>query len=280
MKFITGADGVYLAESDMAVNLTSLAPEIGHDVMAIISGHISLDDCTALAKQGEKVAIESITPALPVARPGKFICLGLNYLDHIKEGGNKVPDYPVLFMRGQTSLVASGQPMILPRASEQLDYEAELLVVIGKTGKHLTPETALDHVFGYGLFNDGSVRNFQYRTHQWTGGKNFDSTGAIGHIIVTADEIPDGGKGRSIQSRINGEVMQDSNTDLMMWSVANTLASISEFATLEAGDLIAMGTPPGVGHARTPPRFLKDGDHVEVEIEGIGILSNPVQAEN
>ena len=138
MQFTTGADGVYLAQGDMAVNLTSLSPEIGHDLTAIISGHISLDECAALAQKGEAVARAGITPALPVARPGKFICLGLNYLDHIKEGGNKVPDYPVLFMRGQTSLVASGQPMILPRASEQLDYEAELLVVIGKTGKHLT----------------------------------------------------------------------------------------------------------------------------------------------
>ena len=280
MKFLTAQDGVYLATETGAVNLTALDETVGYDLSAIISGAISFEKCQALANSGNPVSQNMLVPALPIANASKFICLGLNYLEHIKEGTNKVPEYPVLFMRGPNSLVASGGEMILPKASVQLDYEAELLVIIGKSGKHLTPETALDHVFGYGLFNDGSVRNFQYRTHQWTAGKNFDCTGAIGHIIVTPDELPVGATGLSIQSRINAEVMQDANTDLMMWSVANTLACISEFATLEPGDMLAMGTPSGVGKARTPPRYLKDGDVVEVEIEGIGLLSNPVKAES
>ena len=279
MKFLIAKDGVYLEIEGGAVNLTALNPDIGNDLSAIIAGNISLEACENLAKTGTVISKDSLIPALPVTNASKFICLGLNYLEHIKEGTNKVPEYPVLFMRGPNSLVASGADMLLPKASEQLDFEAELLVIIGKSGKHLTPQNALDHVFGYGLFNDGSVRNFQYRTHQWTAGKNFDCTGAVGHIIVTADALPDGGTGLSIQSRINGEVMQDANTDLMMWSVADTLACISEFATLEPGDMIAMGTPSGVGKARTPPRYLQHGDVVEVEIGQIGVLSNPVIAE-
>ena len=279
MKFLVGQDGVYIAGTDGAVNISHMDATVGPDLTAIIQGDISIDKCKQLSQSGAVVSETSIVPALPIASPSKFICLGLNYLDHIKEGTNKVPEYPVLFMRGPNSVVVSGGTMILPKASSELDYEAELLVIIGKRGKHLTAETALDHVFGYGLFNDGSVRNFQYRTHQWTAGKNFDCTGGVGHVIVTPDELPEGGKSLSIQSRINGEIMQDSNTDLMMWSVADTLASISEFATLEPGDMIAMGTPPGVGKAKTPPRFLRDGDIVEVEIERIGILSNPVKSE-
>ena len=279
MKFLVGKDGVYVASGNQAVNISKHDATVGMDLSAIVEGRLSIDRCEALAQLGSVEPLEGITPALPIAKPDKFICLGLNYLDHIKEGTNKIPDYPVLFMRGPNSLVASGASMLLPKASEQLDYEAELLVIIGKSGKHISPETALDHVFGYGLFNDGSVRDFQYRTHQWMAGKNFDLTGGVGHIILTADELPKGGKSLAIQSRINGEIMQDSNTDLMMWSVAETIASISEFATLNAGDMLAMGTPPGVGKAKTPPRYLRDGDIVEVEIEKIGILSNPVISE-
>ena len=279
MKFLVGKDGVYVASGNQAVNISKHDATVGMDLSAIVEGRLSIDRCKALAQLGPAEPLEGITPALPIAKPDKFICLGLNYLDHIKEGTNKIPDYPVLFMRGPNSLVASGASMLLPKASEQLDYEAELLVIIGKSGKHISPETALDHVFGYGIFNDGSVRDFQYRTHQWMAGKNFDLTGGVGHIILTADELPKGGKSLAIQSRINGEIMQDSNTDLMMWSVAETIASISEFATLNAGDMLAMGTPPGVGKAKTPPRYLRDGDIVEVEIEKIGILSNPVISE-
>lgn len=284
MKFMVGTTGVFVEnpdKPDQFVNISELDPAIGPDLSHIVCGDISLNRCAELSSIGSAnaLAASDIIPALPLHKPNKFICLGLNYLDHIKEGTNKVPDYPVLFMRAHSSLVASGQDMLLPKASHELDFEAELLVIIGKQGKHLTPQTALNHVFGYGLFNDGSVRNFQYRTHQWTAGKNFDRTGAVGHIVVTPDALPVGGTGLSIQSRINGEVMQDSNTDLMMWSVADTLVSISEFTTLEPGDMIAMGTPPGVGKARTPPRFLQDKDVIEVEIETIGILSNPVTAE-
>ena len=220
--------------------------------------------------------LDTIKPALPVVSPGMIMCLGLNYVDHIKEGGYDIPEYPVFFMRGPKSLMPAGAPMIRPVCSEQLDYEAELMVIIGKGGKHISESDALNHVFGYTIFNDGSVREYQRKTPQWTAGKNFDSTGAVGPIVVTPDELPVGGEGLKIEARVGDEILQSASTSDMMWSVARTIVAISEFATLSEGDLIAMGTPPGVGHAKNPPRWLTNGETVEVEIEGIGICSNPI----
>ena len=220
--------------------------------------------------------LESLTPLVPVARPGKIICLGLNYALHAKEGGHEIPTYPELFVRFPTSLVAAGEPVVRPVASETLDYEVELMVVIGKRGRHIKQAEALNHVFGYTAFNDVSVREFQRRTKQWTAGKNFDGTGPVGPVVVTPDELPQGGSGLRVQTRLNGEVLQDSDTSDMIFSVARTIEILSEIATLEPGDMIAMGTPSGVGHARQPQLWMKPGDVVEVEIEGIGILRNPV----
>ena len=215
----------------------------------------------------------------PLPDPGKFICLGLNYADHAKEGGHNVPDYPALFLRATTSLIGPQDPIVAPRCSERLDYEAELVIVIGKRCRHVTEQAALDVVFGYTAFNDGSVRDYQRRTTQWTAGKNFDGTGALGPWIVTADELPPGAAGLNICSRLNGNLMQSSNTDRMIFSVPRTIAILSEIMTLEPGDLVATGTPEGVGHARTPPVWMRPGDEVSVEIEGIGILTNHVVAE-
>ena len=233
----------------------------------------------ALVKDSEGVPVASIRPALPIAKPGKTICLGLNYTDHIKEGGYDVPEYPALFMRGPNSLMAAGEPMIRPSCSEQLDYEVELMVIIGKRGKHISEADAYDHIFAYSVFNDGSVRNYQRKTHQWTPGKNFDATGPIGPYSVTPDELPPGAAGLKIETRVGEEILQSANTNEMLWPVARTIATISEFATLEPGDYIAMGTPPGVGHARKPQRWLRPGETIEVEIEGIGICANPIVAE-
>lgn len=221
----------------------------------------------------------SVSLALPLARPGKVVCIGLNYRAHAAEGGFAVPDYPALFLRVPTSLVAANAPIRLPRVSEKLDYEAELLVVIGKGGRHIPEARALEHVFGYACFNDASVRDYQRKTHQWTPGKNFDATGAVGPVVVSADELPPGASGLRIACRLNGETLQDADTDDMIFTVANAIATISEFMTLEPGDMIATGTPQGVGHARKPPLWMKAGDTVEIEIEGIGVLSNPVEAE-
>ena len=281
MRFLVGdgRDGpaVYLVEGTSAVNLTAVNKTVGADLSAIISGSIDVADTASKANGAE--SIDDIAPLLPISNPSKVICLGLNYVDHIKEGGYDIPEYPALFMRGTNSLTPAGAPMIRPSCSDKLDYEVELMVIIGTGGKHISEATALSHVFGYTLFNDGSVRDYQRKTHQWTPGKNFDATGAVGPVVVTPDELPEGAQGLKIESRVGEEILQSSTTSDMLWSVARTIATISEFATLEAGDMIAMGTPPGVGHAKTPPRWLRPGETIEVEIEGIGICANPIVAE-
>ena len=283
MRFIIGEGprgmGVHLLSAQGAQNLTACDPSLGTDLAELIGTRPNLEFLTDTAAGAPFEDPSAIKPALPVAKPGKIICLGLNYVDHIKEGGYEIPKYPALFMRGLTSMIPAAAPMVRPACSERLDYEAELMVIIGRRGKHVSDDSALDLVFGYTLFNDGSVRDYQRKTHQWTPGKNFDATGPVGPVVVTPDELPPGAAGLKIESRINGEVMQSANTSDMLWNVARTISTLSEFATLEPGDMIAMGTPPGVGHARRPPRWLRPGDTVEIEIEGIGICSNPVVAE-
>src|SRR5580700_8227862 len=196
----------------------------------------------------------------PVPIPPKILCVGLNYDDHLAESGLKKPTYPEIFGRFATSLIAHQEPIRRPRESTQLDYEAELAVVIGKPGRRIARERALDHVAGYSLFNDASVRDFQLRTPQWTMGKNFDGTGSFGPWLVTPDAVPPGASGLRIQGRLNGRVMQDSRTDLLIFSVPVLIATISVAMSLERGDVIITGTPGGVGAARKPPVFMKAGD--------------------
>ena len=215
--------------------------------------------------------------ALPL--PGKILCLGQNYLEHAKEGTGPIPEYPNIFMRVRSSLVAHLRPILLPEVSDKLDYEAELCVIIGKTIRYATMENALSAVFGYSCFNDATLRDYQRRTTQFTLGKNFDCTGGFGPVVVTADELPPGGKDLAIKSRLNGQVMQSDNTSSMMFPLAETIVAITEAMTLEPGDVIVTGTPAGVGFARKPPVFMKAGDVIEVEIEGIGTLVNPIAGE-
>lgn len=274
-----GQSGVFAVNGATGVNLSALDKRIGDDLSGLVNARIGQSEVAKLVDGATAVPIDAITPDLPIRSPGKIICLGLNFTDHAKEGGFEVPDYPALFMRGRNSIMAAGAPMIRPSCSERLDYEAELMVVIGKGGRHIPESEALDHVFGYTTFNDGSVRDYQRKTHQWTPGKNFDDTGAIGPVVVTADELPAGAMGLHMETRVGSETLQSSSTANMIWSVAKTIATVSEYATLEPGDLIAMGTPPGVGHARKPPRWLRPGETVEVEIEGIGVCASPVVAE-
>lgn len=281
MKYLVGetssGTAVFAVKGENAVNLTALNPAIGADLMAMVQSPELIESVADKIADAPQVAVSSITPALPIANPGTIICLGLNYTDHIKEGGYDIPDYPALFMRGKNSIMAAGAPLVRPNCSDKLDYEAELMFIVGKGGRHISEADALFHVFGYTVFNDGSVRDYQRKTHQWTPGKNFDNTGAIGPIVVTPDEVPAGAAGLKIESRVGSEILQSSNTANMIWSVAQTIATISEYTTLEPGDLIAMGTPPGVGHAKKPsPRWLKPGEVVDIEIEGIGICSNPI----
>lgn len=212
----------------------------------------------------------------PCARPGKILCLGLNYRDHAHEFDAEPPGYPAVFARFASSLIGHGQPLVRPRVSDRFDYEGEMAVILGRGGRHIAERDALDHVFGYAVFNDGSIRDYQMRTTQWTVGKNFDGTGAFGPWVVTADELPPGGTGLVLETRLNGMVMQRASTDDMIFGVAETIALLSEAMTLEAGDLLVMGTPSGVGYARKPPVYMKAGDVCEVSIERIGTLRNTV----
>jgi 2-keto-4-pentenoate hydratase/2-oxohepta-3-ene-1,7-dioic acid hydratase in catechol pathway len=216
----------------------------------------------------------------PVPKPPKILCVGLNYDDHLEESGLKKPVYPEIFARFATSLIAHGEPIRWPPESSTLDYEAELAVVIGKGGRRISRDRALDHVAGYSLFNDATIRDFQLRTPQWTMGKNFDGTGSFGPWLVTPDALPPGAHGLRIQGRLNGRVMQDTSTDKLIFDVPALIELISVAIRLEPGDVIITGTPGGVGAARKPPVFMQTGDVFEVEIDGMGILSNPVQRES
>jgi acylpyruvate hydrolase len=213
----------------------------------------------------------------PIPKPKKILCVGLNYDDHLEESGLKKPAYPEIFARFATSLIAHQEPIRRPRESISLDYEAELAVVIGKPGRRIPREMALDHVAGYSMFNDATMRDFQLRTPQWTMGKNFDGTGSFGPWLVTPDSVPPGARGLRIQGRLNGRVMQDARTDKLIFGVVELIEAISMAITLEPGDVIITGTPGGVGVARKPPVFMQAGDTFEVEIEGLGVLTNPVQ---
>ena len=216
----------------------------------------------------------------PVPKPPKILCVGLNYDDHLEESGLKKPVYPEIFARFATSLIAHGEPIRMPRESNTLDYEAELAVVIGRGGRRINRDKALDYVAGYSLFNDATIRDFQLRTPQWTMGKNFDGTGAFGPWLVTPDALPPGAHGLHIQGRLNGQVMQDSSIDKLIFNVPTLIELISIAISLEPGDVIITGTPGGVGAARKPPVFMKPGDVFEVEIERMGVLSNIVQNES
>ncbi len=281
MKYMVGEtlDGtaVFSVRDGKAVNLSALDHRIGDDLMGLILNPDLIESLESEIANAPSIDVAQLTPALPVRAPGTVICMGLNYIEHIKEGGYEIPDYPALFMRGKNSLMAAGQPMVRPIASETLDYEAELMLIVGKGGRHISVDDALDHVFGYTVFNDGSVREYQRKTHQWTPGKNFDDTGAIGPFTVTPDEVPEGAAGLKIESRVGDEILQSSNTSNMIWNVRQIIATISAYTTLEPGDLIATGTPPGVGHAKKPnPRWLRPGETVEIEIENIGICASPI----
>ncbi|MBN3815836.1 fumarylacetoacetate hydrolase family protein [Paraburkholderia sp. Se-20369] len=236
-------------------------------------------DLIAYGQPGANVEFvdpDTVTWLPPLRRPPKIICVGLNYADHTKESKYEQPDYPTLFFRVNTSLIAHEQPMVRPRVSDSLDFEGEIAVVLGKGGRHIAKENALSHVAGYALFNDGSVREYQFKSPQWTVGKNFDGTGAFGPDLVTCDELPPGARGLRLETRLNGEVVQSANSDQMVFDVATLISIISEAITLEPGDVIVSGTPSGIGWAREPKLLMKAGDVCEVSVEGIGTLRNMI----
>ena len=254
------------------------APDSINDFVALASSQIGLmDSIAARAASARAVPLEQIELLPCIPRPSKILCLGVNYHDHAAEGGNTVADYPVIFFRGPSSLLAHGGAIPIPPISTSLDYEAELALVIGKTTRNVLEENALESVFAYACFNDATFRDYQRKTSQWTIGKNFDLTGGFGPYLVTADELPPGCKGLHIESRLNGRVMQSASTSDMVFHVAPTIALMSACMTLEPGDVIVMGTPGGVGYARKPPVWMVAGDTIEIDIEGIGVLRNTVE---
>jgi len=215
-------------------------------------------------------------PVIP--NPGKIFCIGINYADHQKEMGRGASDHPTLFLRFTDTLVAHEKAAWVPRISAMVDYECELAVVIGKAGRYIDQAHALDHVAGYTCFNDISIRDWQRHTTQFTPGKNFPRTGPLGPWMVTKDEIPDP-HNLAIRTRLNGQVMQEASTSQLIFRIPELIEYISSFTEVAPGDLIATGTPSGVGFARKPPVFMKAGDVVEVEIEGIGVLKTRLEAE-
>lgn len=255
---------------------------IGADTLeAVLARGVDLNGWARENASEAKVPMAGLQLLPPLQRPPKILCVGLNFADHTKESNYDQPTYPTLFLRVHTSLVAHDQPMIRPSVtdSEGLDYEGEIAVVIGRGGRHIAKDAALDHVAGYALFNDGSVREYQFKTPQWTVGKNFDATGAFGPDLITPDELPAGVKGLLLQTRVNGEIVQSASTDDMVFDVASLISIISEAITLEPGDVIVAGTPSGIGWARTPKLLMKAGDVCEVSVEGMGTLRNVIADE-
>ena len=273
--------GLGVVEGNEVIDLSAVDAAAPRELGAVLRGP-GLGALAAIAKKAgaaHRIPLAGILYRMPVETPGKIICLGLNYIEHVNEGPFQRPDYPTLFMRAMTSLVPHGVPLEAPKVSETFDYEAELVAIIGKKARHLTPENALDCVAGYSCFNDGSIREFQRHTIQWTTGKNFDRSGSFGPFFVSADELPPGASGLSIECRLNGKSVQKDNTKNMSFNVVETLVYVTKGITLEPGDLLVMGTPAGVGHGRKPQLWMRPGDTCEVEIEKVGLLSNGIVAE-
>jgi 2-keto-4-pentenoate hydratase/2-oxohepta-3-ene-1,7-dioic acid hydratase in catechol pathway len=273
-----GAPRLGVVDGEAVIDLAEAAPDLPRELAALLRREDGLAAAASAANSARR-EFKGLRLLPPVGNPGKIVCLGLNYVDHAAEGGHAKPTYPSLFLRCTTSLCGHGVPIVRPQCSTALDYEAELVAVVGRRARHVTKAQALEVVAGYSCFNDASVRDYQRKTTQWTIGKNFDATGAFGPWFVTADELPAGATGLAIRSKLNGEVMQDANTRDMLFPVDETIALLTECLTLEPGDLLVMGTPAGVGYARKPPVWMKPGDTIEIEIEGIGTLSNPVRDE-
>ena len=260
-------------------DLTSANPSLGQHVGELLAQDNWRERAEEALKSAAAIDVDASTvrylPVIP--RPPKLLCLGLNNTEHAKEAGLAVPLFPEIFARVSSSLIGHDQAMLRPIESEMLDYEVELAVIIGKVGRRIKEEDALEHVAGYAVFNDGTVRDYQVRTNQWTLGKNFHGTGALGPYLVTQDEVPEGAKDLRMTTRVGDELLQDGSTSDMIFGVARTIALLSEAVIFEPGDVIAMGTPPGIGYARDPKRYLKPGEVCRAAIEGLGEIANPIE---
>jgi 2-keto-4-pentenoate hydratase/2-oxohepta-3-ene-1,7-dioic acid hydratase in catechol pathway len=269
-----------LLEGDHYIDLHATDSSLPASMRELLEVDPAVLKAAAQVSRREKAAVYPAATAkllAPVPDPHKIVCLGLNYRDHAAESGSPIPRDPVLFSKYATALIGQGDNIVLPPVSHEVDYEAELVIVVGKRGRDIRLDQAMAYVAGYTIGHDVSARDWQLKKDgkQWMVGKTFDTFAPTGPHLVTADEVPDPQR-LGIRLRLNGQLMQDSNTSQMIFSVGTTLAYLSQVFTLEPGDLVFTGTPPGVGVARKPPVFLKGGDVVEVEIDGLGVLRNPV----
>jgi acylpyruvate hydrolase len=257
--------------------LTHGDPKFPGELGSIVAkGSDALISAADVLSRGRSIDLSGIEHLPPLANPGKIICIGLNYVDHSVESGFKPPEYPAVFIRFASTLIGHGAPIVRPRLSEQLDYEGELVAIVGKGGRHIPKSSALDHIAGYSLFNDASIRDYQFKSTQWTVGKNFDATGAFGPEFVSADELPPGCKGVEFETQLNGKVVQKGMINDLIFDVASLVSIMSEAFTLSPGDILVTGTPGGVGLARKPPLWMKSGDVCVISSAQLGVLSNPI----
>lgn len=268
------------AGRQVVIDLQRADPSLPGSLLALLqAGDTALAAArAALDAADDGLPLDTVKLAAPIPNPGKIICIGLNYSDHAAETGQPVPDYPVIFAKYNNAIIGPGANIVLPRVTQKVDYEAELGFVIGKRCRYVSAAQALDYVAGYMPVNDVSARDYQSRTSQWTMGKTFDTFAPMGPALVTRDEVPDP-HNLAIRLRIGDELLQDSSTSKLIFGIPQLVVALSEVMTLEPGDVVSTGTPPGVGVARTPRRYLRPGEVVQVEIEKLGVLSNPVVAE-
>ncbi len=280
MKFMAyqsgGHEGLAIRHAERWIGLMPGEDRFPGTLGDLIGAEYDLSVAAQALLAGTEIDPAHVTVLPPLRNPPKIICIELNYRDHAAETHFEQPNFPTLFTRFRSTLIGHRQPIVRPSVSEQLDYEGEIVAIIGRGGKHIAHEDALQHIVGWTLFNDASVRDYQFLTPQWTIGKNFDSTGPMGPCMVTADELPPGAKDLVLETRLNGKVVQRASTNDMVFDPAILIETISQAMTLEPGDLIVTGTPAGVGYVRQPPLWMKNGDLIEVEVKGIGLLSNPV----
>lgn len=275
-----GHTGLAIVKDGGLIPLAQTAPNAPRTMIGLINAWAVWQGPLSqiAARGGPLVRRDAVRLRAPIVRPGKILAIGLNYADHVRETGRELPEHQTWFCKQPLSAAGPDDPVEVPKVSAQLDYEAELVVVIGRRGKHIARDQALNHVFGYAAGNDYSVRDWQRLTTQWIIGKGFDGHAPFGPWITTADEVPDP-HALGIRAFVNGEKRQDSNTAELIFRIEDQIAFISQAMTLEPGDLIFTGTPSGVAMAMSPPAWLVPGDRVQVEIDGLGALDNKIVAE-
>jgi 2-keto-4-pentenoate hydratase/2-oxohepta-3-ene-1,7-dioic acid hydratase in catechol pathway len=271
-----GSTRIGVADGDEMVDLSESVPNLPREMVAFLeAGPDAMEAARASVSNGTRIPLADVHLEAPITRPPKFLAVGLNYADHVAESGMETPEHPTIFNKQSTCVTGPTDPVHVPRASHVLDYEGELGIVIGRRGRHVSRDDAADYIAGYVVVNDVTVRDWQFRIPTWTMGKSFDTHGPIGPWIVTTDEIGDPHR-LDLRTYVNGELRQESNTKQLIFDSFYLVEHFSTAFTLEPGDIIATGTPSGVGIVHKPPQILKAGDVVRVEIEGIGEIENPI----